>query len=94
MKKIKQKVSIEHEYHTTKSDIIVYSLTDLATLMGTTSISANLHLYNIKKQKCEGRQCWIVPKSVVEQQINKIEHNIKDWLQRVTTMKQIYKRCK
>jgi len=93
VKTIKQNVTIELEIDYDKNNYIVYNLNTLSILMGTTSCSGNLHLYNIIKSKNGGRTCWVIPKSVVKDRLIKIEQDIIDWTHRLTTIKKVVKRC-
>jgi hypothetical protein len=89
--KITKEINVTLNMESKKGYFLVYDLTTLGILMGSTSCAGNLHMYNITKIKHKGRQTWKVPKEEVTKRIDKMDRDIRKWDERLKVMEDIMK---
>lgn len=80
---------IELNMDSTRTHFIIYDLATMAMVTGTTSVSQNPHLHNVKKTRHNGRIAWTIPKKEIKNRIEKMENTITNLQAKLKVMKSI-----
>jgi len=75
------------KYDKRRKAFLVYDLATLNILLGTSAVSGNLHVYNIKKEN----KAWVVPITLVKERMSTIKDRIEKYQAKLKIMQRIMK---
>jgi hypothetical protein len=89
MKTITKKITLNIEESRDKKTLIVKDGPTLGLIMGTCAAQGSPHCYGIVREGA-GRR-WLVPKAVIKARVDRMEQQVKDWINRIEVMKEVLK---